>query len=77
MAMPSLVIKNLVKRLVWAMRGKPKIGASQETDKDVLNVPMYFGPEPQKLGDACSETATGVPERVSGYLSLRTSAEAF
>ena len=39
-AMPSWVINTLVKRVVRAMRGKPKSGASQGSYKDVPNVPM-------------------------------------
>ena len=46
-AMPSWVINTLVKRVVRAMRGKPKSGASQGSDKDIPIVPIEAGSDPQ------------------------------
>ena len=72
-AMPSWVINTLVKRVVRAMRGKPKSGASQGSDKDVPNVPMDSQPEPQ-LEDARSEAATGVVGAVLSQLRRQSAA---
>ena len=58
-AMPSWVINILVKRVLRAMRGKLKSGASQGSDKDVPNVPEDSQPELQSE-DASSGAATGV-----------------
>ena len=72
-AMPSWVINTLVKRVVRAMRGKPKSGASQGSDKDVPNVPMDSQPEPQSE-DARSEAATGVVGAVLSQLRRQLAA---
>ena len=72
-AMPSWVINTLVKRVVRAMRGKPKSGASQGPDKDVPNVPMGFQPEPQSE-DARSEAATGVVGAILSQLRRQSAA---
>ena len=55
------------------MRGKPKSGASQGSDKDVQNVPMDSRPEPQSE-DACSEAATGVVGAVLSQLCRQSAA---
>ena len=72
-AMPSWVINTLVKRVVRAMRGKPKSGASQGSDKDVPNVPMDSQPEPQSEA-ARSEAATGVVGAVLSQLRRQSAA---
>ena len=71
--MLSWVINTFVKRVVRAMRGKPKSGASQGSDKDVPNVPMDFQPEPQSE-DARSEAATGVVGAVLSQLCRQSAA---
>ena len=55
------------------MRGKPKSGASQGSDKDVPNVPMDSQPEPQSE-DARSEAATGVVGAVLSQLRRQLAA---
>ena len=72
-AMPSWVINTLVKRVVRAMRGKPKSGASQGSDKDVPNVPIDSQPERQSE-DARSEAATGVVGVVLSQLRMQSAA---
>ena len=66
-AMPSCMINTLVKRVVPAMREKPKSGGSQGPDKDVPNAPMDSQPKPQSE-DARSEAATGVVGAVLSQL---------
>ena len=68
-AMPSWVINTLVKRVVRAMRGKPKSGASRGSDKDVPNVPMDSQPEPQS-----EDAATGVVGAVLSQLRRQSAA---
>ena len=66
-AMPSWFITTLLKRVFRAMRGKPKSGASQGSDVDVLNIPMDSQPKPQSE-DARNEAATGVVGAVLSQL---------
>ena len=72
-AMPSWVINIFVKRVVRAMRGKSKSGASQGSDKDVQNVPMDSQPEPPSE-DARSEASTGVVGAVLSQLRRQSAA---